>query len=559
MSDFGQVLAADRLEAIYDNAIAVRQKRKDLRIEPPLIRLWDGDWNLRGICRAEISADFKWLLNESGTGQLVLPAEHYLAKWIMNASARTTQNVHVTVDKDGARWGGRMKSATLSKSDTGVKTVVVQFMHDYEELKWIQAWSNPFLPAAFQFPRVFMLAGPSIWCLKLSLFLNILRKEASLWALPDDPLDPSKWFNLDQTTWSMVVAPNDFFSDTSIWTVLSSRWKTWHDMASTTLEDAQLMVTTRRYLEGDPPPWPGAKLRHGCLVFDIVDKSGYYSGTSGGGSVLDGLVHTVQRFVNDFREQEADTLPDPNAPEEYHRPDWLGTRPSNPWVVYRESEYTGIQTSEFTITPATAVQINCGGHSMPGVNETISAIVQMIGNLTATVSIGAGANISLPAMGGPLDAFLKPLYEDTILAWMSFKSPLRAPKMGWSHYFEYFQSGADKGYTLSSLVAIRAGLWATRGFTSHKLTVADGKPYLIGENGRGHYFLGDRIGATVEGMPRGQIYVDQVTALELTWSRGVTPAWRITIGDDKAREDPVAKALRHVSSIMGDLQQLGVM
>ncbi|QIS16591.1 phage tail protein [Nocardia arthritidis] len=544
------------LDVIYRNAVATRKQRRDLRIQPPLIRIWDGDWNLRGICRAEYSADFKWLLNESGTGLLELPADHYLAEWVMDARHRTTQNVHVTVDKDGARWSGRMKSATLRKTESGLHSVAIQFMHDYHELKFIQAWSNPFLPAAIQFPRVFMLAGPSRWCLKLALFLNILRKEASLWALPDDPLDPAQWFNLDQSKWSMVVAPNDFLSDTSVWTVISSRWKTWHDMAAPTLDDAQLMVTCRRYLDGDPPPWPGANLRHGCLVFDIVDKSGFYtgSGTSEGGSLLTGLIHTIQNFTKDFLEQEP-TEVDPNSPPEYQKPDWLGTLPSSPWVIYRESEYTGIQTSEFTISPATAVQINTGGHSAYGVNEGISAAVNLAGDLMANAILG----VTGVPLGGTIDAFLKPLYRDTILAWLSFKSPLRAPRMGWSHYFEHFQKGAESGYSLSGLVALRAGLWATRAFTSHKLTVADGAPYLIGENGQGHFFLGDRVGATVAGMPPGQIFVDQVTALELSWRRGVTPGWAVTIGDDKALEDPVTRSLRHIQSIMGDLHELGVM
>lgn len=544
----------DRVEEIYRDAVAARGLRKDLRIAQPLIRLWDGDWNLRGICRAEVEADFKWLLNESGTGRLVLPAEHYLARWIMDTSARSTQNVHITVDKDGARWSGRMKYATLQKTETGQRQVVVQFMHDYEELKWIQVWSNPFLPAAVQFPRVFMLAGPSKWCLKLALFLNVLRKEASLWALPDDPLDPGQWLNLDQSTWSMVVAPSDFLTDTSVWTVLSSRWKTWHDMAEHTLEDAQLTVTCRRFLDGDPPPWEGANLRHGCLVLDVVDKSGYYSGTSEGGTLFDGLVHTVARFTDDMREQTAEILPDPDFPPEYDQPGWLGTRPASPWVVYRDGDYTGIETAEFTVRPATAVQINCGGRSPVGVNEAISSAVQMVGNLTSTISIG----VSLPPMGGVLDTLLKPLYTDTLLAWMSFKSPLRAPRMGWSHYFEYFQPGADRAYSLSSLVALRMGLWATRAQHGHKLTVADGAPYLIGENGQGHYFLGDRIGSTVAGLPRGHIYVEQVSALELSWKRGVTPAWKVTIGNDDATADPVVKAMKYVQRIMSDLHDLGV-
>jgi hypothetical protein len=547
------------VEEIYENAVAVRRSRKAARIAPPLIRLWDGDWNLRGLCRAEVEADFRWLLNESGTGRLVLPADHYLAEWILDSESRATENIHVTVDKDGARWSGRMKHATLTKTDTGERTVVVQFMHDYEELKWIQAWSNPFFPAAFQFPRVFILAGPSKWCLKLSLLLNVLRKEASLWQLPDDPLDPAQWLNLDMSQWSMVVAPSAFLDDTSAWTVLSSRWKTWHDMSADILEDAQLMVTCRRWLEGDPAPWPGAELRNGCLVFDVVDKSGYFAGTSAGGSVLDGLVRTVYQYTEDFLEETSEVVPDPNMPVQYEEPGWLGTVPSSPWVIYRDGEYTGIETVEYTVAPATAVQVNCGGRSPYGVNEAISQAVQTLGNLTSTVSVGLPiGQISLPPLGGVIDTALKPLYSDTVLAWMSFKSPLRASRMGWSHYFEYFQTGADQAYSLSSLIALRAGLMATRRRISHKISVADGAPYFIGENGRGHFFLGDRVGATLQGLPRGQVHVEQVTELELSWKRDAAPTWKVTIGDARALQDPVSKAMKYIQSIMGDLHDLGV-
>ncbi|MFS9669060.1 hypothetical protein, partial [Klebsiella pneumoniae] len=80
-------------------------------------------------------------------------------------------------------------------------------------------------------------------------------------------MDPTQWGQaLDMSNWNMVVKPGSLLGDSSPWTVLSSRFKYWHDMAEPTLGDAQLMVTTRRYLQGDPPPWPGANLRHGTIV-----------------------------------------------------------------------------------------------------------------------------------------------------------------------------------------------------------------------------------------------------------------------------------------------------
>ncbi|AVP71350.1 Gp37-like protein [Prescottella equi] len=540
------------LERIYQDAIRKRRERREKRLERPLVRLWDGDWNLRGRCGAELSGDFKRVMNESSTGTLELPADYYLAKWVMNPQKRSTENVHVTVDKDGSRWDGRMRSATIKKSATGQLTVVVTFMHSYEELKYFQAWCNPFLPAALQVPRVFTLAGPAAWILKLSLHLQILRRETLLgWHLPDDPLNLASWAGLSQANWSVVVKPGSFWEDGSQWGLISSRFKNWHDMAADTLDDAQLMVETRRYLRGDPPPWKGANLRHGALVVDVVDKSGYYTGTSTGGNIATGLVRSVGRFFGDFYESTQDII-DPTADPKYFEKGWLGTTPTQPWVVFREGVCTGIRTSEFTINPATAVQINTGGHSAPGVNQAIKASVIMAGNLIGTIFTQSG-------LGSVADAVLEPLYTDTVAAWMSYMSDSRKARLGWSHYFEYFQSGGDRAYTLSSLVALRAGLWATRSYFTHKLEVSDGAPYLVGENGQGHFFLGDRVGSTVAGMDDGAIYVDQVTQLDLSWKRGVPATWSITIGSTRDMEDGAVRALSYVQKLMSTAHDMGVL
>ncbi|MEV4156054.1 phage tail protein [Nocardia salmonicida] len=546
------------LPVIYKNALKDKAQREVLRTKPPLIRFWDGNWQLRGTCAGEISANFTWMLNESGTGVIVLPYEHHLSQWAISRT-RTTQNIHITVDKDGARWDGRLSKAVVKQDEYGVTTVEMSFLHSYEELKHICVWANPLLPAALQIPQHFILAGPSASSLKLALFLNVLRLETSLWALPDNPLDASEWFNLDMSNWSIVVKPHDLLADSSVWTLLNSRFKMFHDLAKDTLATAQLMVTTRRWLVGDPPPWPGANLRNGALVVDIVDKSGFTTGTSEGGSVLDGLVYTAQVYTEDYLGTTRNVMPDPNT-EEYQQPGWLGTMSKAPWVIFRPDRNTGVQTSSFTITPFTDVQILTGGHSPEqvnaGVKQAITSAGQLAGGLLQIATVGLG---DWSAIGGQLaETWLYPGFKDTLLAWVSYKDPIRAAQAGWSHYYEHFQDGADDAYSLNSLTALSSALWATRSFYSHELTVADGQPYFIGDQGHGHFFLGDRVGATVHGMPPDEIYIDQVTQLELAWARDQTPAWQITIGTNQEVEEPLVKSMRKIDEIKSTMHDLGV-
>ncbi|NKS67615.1 phage tail protein, partial [Rhodococcus hoagii] len=226
----------------------------------------------------------------------------------------------------------------------GERYVELTFLDDYNDLKELLVWSNPFLPAILQFPRSFVLAGPSRYMLKLSLFLNVMRLEGNWWALPDDPLDPQQWLAtlnpLDMSQWNIVVKPHKFLEDSSPWTILSSRFKYWHDMAAPTLDDAQLMVTTRRYLPGDPPPWPGANLRYGTIVVDIVDKSGYWDETSTGGTIWDGLKRTVVELADNWVDEIVNTVSEPIDPYKNIVGKWLGTFPRAPYVVYRDGEIT---------------------------------------------------------------------------------------------------------------------------------------------------------------------------------------------------------------------------
>lgn len=544
-------------EQIWQFTNSHRRAEEKTRRERPLIRIWDAEWQLQHILSVEYKAQFAWVSNDSGPGQTEIPFDTPVAQWIHDFQGRIDRgegrNVHITVDYCGARWGGRMDKYSIEQREDGDVVMVVDWLHDYENLKWYQVWSNPFLPAAFQFPRAFILAGPVTWLLKTTLFLNIFREHNPLITIPDDPLDLSQWLtSLDQSNWPIVVKPTSFLEAVSsgvVWGVVFSRWKTWHDMAHTMLEDAELSVVCRRYLPGDPPPWPEADLRYGTLVIDIEDKSGVYVGTSHGGTVFDGLVRTVVEFADDFIDSTTNLIVDTDIPEDYFLSGHRLTRKELPYVVFREGHNSPIQTSSWINSPAKGVQVNVGGHSTPGVNEAISASIQAAGDVI-------GGILQIGSLGGSIDTLLQPLYEDTILAWWSVKSTQRAQNSGWSRYFEYFQGPAGKAYTIASLMVLRAGFWATKTTISWEVSVADGMPFMIGDNGVGHFFLDDRVGLVLEGDSR--INMDRCRKIELAWSEESPPEWQITIGDERIHQDPAQRAWGRIEQLVAGLHELGV-
>lgn len=594
---------ASRAEAqrTWDTVRQRQQDRERERLKPPRTRFWDGDYTLRGELVGERGGDFEFVENETGTASVQLSLDHYLAKWVMNHKGRAKRNVHVTFEKQGARWSGRMVNYAVIRKESGDAYLEVTFKHDYEEAKHIYCWANPFLRPEVQFPKLWVIFGPAKWCLLLTLFVNIMRLESSLWTLPDNPLDITEWMgpSFFPGFWRQIVKPFPFFSDNSNLTIVFSRFRSFHDVAKKTLADAQLTLVPRRYLKGeDEHPfavgsgagilWEGdlgklyelIPLRHGCLVWDIVDNSGWGTETAFGGSLLVGLARAVVRIAQDGTTEGIDVFSgDPTFPGEYYSPHWFGTMPQAPWVVFEEGPLTGIKSSEFKYFEATDTSILAGGRSAPGVNEAISAGINIGGDFitslinSAMAAGGAfGAAIDLPPLGGMMDAVLNPLYSDVFLAF-SETPTMRAAGMslpiaglenivtglGDFHYYEGWAEGADRAFTLSATLAVRSKIWATRAHTVHTIKVSDAAPYYIGERGYGHFWLGDRVGTTVLGNPDPYvIYVERVQRISYGWGPDGPTGWELSIGY-REPEDPVLKVFELVQELNSSLGQLGIL
>jgi len=361
----------------------LREYRIERAYDRPKITLYDGDWNFRGRVYGEISGRVNPLVNATGTIQVKLPIDledprrTWAAFWALDEESRGTTNIHVVVETMGARISGRMKpqhGVTITRGDKGDE-VVIDFLDDVEELKHVHTAGNPFLPLALiQQPKAWMLFAQADHGLLLTLAANLLRLQLTNIELPADLLDPSTWPSNPLDLWAqsqIIVMPRRIGDSVApLALIVGSIRTSWFDVAAPILEDAELQLWTRRWLTGDPEPWPGAgtNFRQGTLFVDIVDKSGFRAGTSLGGNLLEGFTRTIASVLSNHVEDSYDLITGDTIDETgYRLPGKLGSLAPHPYVVYRDGDITGIQTSEFSRSPGGPGRITVGGQSMPGV------------------------------------------------------------------------------------------------------------------------------------------------------------------------------------------------
>lgn len=529
------------------------------RLSEAEIALFDGVMTLRGYVEGHSEEEFEFIELDAGTGSITLPVDHYLARWIVDHTGRAKKDVHVRFRKQGAQWDGRMESYKLTYSASTMSyELEVVFLHCFDELKNILVWCNPFTPAEVQFPRIWAILGPFRWIAAITLWVNVFRLMSGIWSLPDDPFDPSAWGTFDQSQWDIVIVPVDFGSDISNLTYLYSRFRTFYDTVKDAAYDAQVSIVTYRYYDGDPiPEGLGFKPKHGALVVDFVDNSGWKQETSFGGNLLTGLERAFVGIAADGLTENIERITgDPTFPDEYYEPGWRGTRPSAPHVVIQDDGESGIISSEFEYYPASVYQHVAGGRSMPGTNEAISASVITLGNFLGSVITLPGTGVGLSGLGAAIDAVAKPLYTDTLMAFQHWDAPGRRSEFGPFGPKET-RSGEVQAYTLGAFAAGRLSIFTTRERTGHKINMADSAPYRIGPSGHGDIWIGTRVAVRPPGLPRDyKLYVEQCK--RISWSRkDGQGGWEMEIGY-KEPTDPLLAMLEYVRDIGAMAGELGL-
>lgn len=556
---------ADRCAAAVAAVDDRRVQMEFERLTAPEIRLWDGLINLQFVVRSENG--YKWVDNENDTGQgsIEIDAVHPEAQWLWDIQGRKdrgeTIDVLVTVDYVGRRWSGFLDNVKMSTDDLGVSKVTANFLSDYEQLKARDLWATPVTPAGFQPFKTFMLGGPTHWALGTALKLNLARAHG--WVSGLNLFDPLADGDADYRDWPIVLKPLSYqqaVGDEVVTGLVLSRFKTFHEAAEAMLHDADITLRWRRYMVGDEPPWPGAQVSYGTLVIWFEDNTSDLAPLTTG-SIMDGIGQLVRIWVSALVEGiGGGSLPIENSeqsitglPEvpEYQEPGYLGTDPRRPYVLYT-ADAPGLVSQEATIRLARYHRLTGGGHSMPGVNELISAAVQAMGDALAAIPFAP-----IPPLGGVADALLKPFYEDTILAFMTVYLTYRAQYLSKYSLYEMWVEGADQAYTLSATMVMREAVRATETVYSAEQEIIDGGPWWIGAPGHGHFDLGNRVLTQTRGDRSGRIHAPRVKSLELSAERGKRPSFAIKLGS-KDPEDAFGRAMKRLQKLVSGMKSLGV-
>lgn len=547
----------------------LRETRVSRIGKPARIRLYDGNWNYRGTVAAPLDGSLNLKLNDVGSINIELPISMkdkratFLAHWALAQEARGTSNIHIIVEKDGARIGGRTHpehGVKLVESKDGDK-VVLEFLDDIQELKHVHMAANPFLPVSLiQQPKVQFLWAPVDWGGLVTLGMNMLRLQGTNFNMNFDLLDPA---NQSGGLWAeaqIVPMPKKLSSSIAPTTIIEGTIKqSWLEIMQPKLDDAELMIVTRRFLKGDPEPWPGAgtNWRQGTLFVDIVDKSGFRTGTSLGGNLATGLARTIAGLTSNYVEDSYDLITgEPVDVEGYRLPGFLGTRPERPYAVYRDGDITGRQDFSLTRGAGGPTRITAGGQSMPGVNPLLEAVIGYGGDVLGdNISI---AGYGVGSLGSILNAFLMPILKDSMLAYMSVPLLGRAAEQGWGHWLETAATGVTQAYTPAAIMDLRKRRRETDPDTAFSFSVMSASPWLIGDRGQGHWWLGDRVGATSRYLG-ARVYVTRCREMSLPLKAGTPQVWQAKFGNLRTQQDALDRLVALSAAAFGALNEIGIM
>jgi hypothetical protein len=256
--------------------------------------------------------------------------------------------------------------------------------------------------------------------------------------------------------------------------------------------------------------------------------------------------------VGGFVEDTLTTVTDDEsiAPDSYYQGGFLGSLASMPWLVIRDNQWTAIETSELTWSPATAVSVIVGGDN-PAADAIARLIIETTGNLLGYLFL-----FGFSSAGTIAADIIMPFINGTIAAWLQWKNTGRAQNLGWVHLWEIYNQGAENNsWSLSALAALRGGFLASKSQTSHTLSLRGTGWIMPGV----HFNVGTRIGSTSTAYP-DEIFIDQVEELNPAWDHTSDQPldWDVKIGQNKAAMTMGERQARLQKKALETLQNIGV-
>lgn len=528
------------------------------RVPQPLVRLWDK--NMKLIARIVIpeSWDCEEIAYDDGMAriEIVGKANAHLRE-IVCFQTRPAEDLHITIDPDPAkphdyknRWGGKVQ--TIKDVETKGKATVTEILaiSNRRHLSKIHLAATPLLPEAVQPIKMFLWGGPCVTTCATAVLINLFRIYTlnGFWPIPRNIMAPETWLeNTSPLNWPVQVMPVNPIFDQSRWVTIGSRWKDAKTVLTPVMKDAGVICHAYTWLPGDPPPYSHVfgdalgeilKPTRACVILSFEDQSGVSGPT---GTAVDGLVNLFAVTADDLITEslfavdgDGDGETDPLIRK------ILGVAPKRPPFVYRDTGYGGVNSRTMVIHKSQATDIITGGKSPQWVNQAITwAIRYGLSQLAQVINYGIGAYQQYGTEG--LDNLYQGQLDDTLLAFSRFVDPRRSAIVGPYAFREHFETGSGSAFTINSVFTLREGHYKTRPYTSFKFDVADGAPYVLGED--------IRLGSRVSAERRGVVYTDQILAIKRSGDRNSSGRPVISFGDDSQEEDPLARGIATIGNV----------
>lgn len=558
------------LDRIQTNCDQLRARNDEwARAEPEIwmMRATPGEVGLKPIGRLPYQVATKGQLprkkNVTATAVMAWRLDHWLARELIKTpnDPDVCKNIVLVVRRGNRQWSGLLHHWDV-ETRRGIHYFTTTWNDDMQFLQFMLGPPNPALPLPiFQGPRVLPLFFPAKYAISLLILMNLIRIMGHPWTLPDDPFDLDQWDDLaDWSDWQVRIKCNALpFDDSTLWTLLATRMNTIDSVIADTLEDAQLCIIYRRVMTdwGDTTEGliGGDNVANGALVFEVVDRSGFYSedGTLLTQNMFGGLVRSIVVYAEGSIEDTINIFADDESisPDEYWHQGFMGTLAPKPWIHLRDSPWAQFD-SKVTWSPATAVSAVVGGDN-PTADAVAKLIVETTGNLLGYFLLGG-----FDSLGDIAADVIMPFIVGTIFAWDEWKNLGRTKELGWVHLPEVYGRGAEQNsWALTAGVVMRGTFNNTKSETSHQISLRNGHWALL------YADIGDRVCSTQHGITKAGVdvvFINQVEEMNDSWDhlqgQPYTSEWKI--GQNKAAMSMGERSARLLKKALQTMNDIGI-
>jgi hypothetical protein len=568
----------------------------------PMTRLADKNLQIMAELVGELSCDTQELMSDTGATSLVITYDNWLIDWIVNLT-QVNEDIHLIVDPCPTqrnwrtRWGGKIHQVNVKRNEDGTSTVELVALSMREHAKNLLIACTPWFLPEVQPLKMWVIPGPIRTILFITFWINLMRLFTPGLSTVLNLFNPIAWLttnlaDLDLLNLPIQVAFVNPIIDQSRWTVLGATWTTWHDSTSDMLKDCGVIMRAYTWLDEDVDSPHGelsdiitgaegtaidlldalglssidqlvetlageeiaafARPKRNCVIFRLEDMSGQSGPT---GTALDGLLNLIGVTIDDLFTTvliDADTgqtldgepVIDVINPTSPIAETLLGVAPKPPKVIWQESEFDRVVSKQHTLFKAPPLTMMTGGRSPAIVNEAQTFAIQYgLSQLQVLITGGQFAQGGGPPIGAGLSFLYQGQLDNILLAWERLTDPERALWNSEFAYQEYFARGSQTAYTLAGIITLRQANWDTRAYYGFQAQVISGFPWVLDVDVR----LGERAGWEFDGV----IYVDQITAIKRSWDRNRPVLCNLSVGDDKDKQDPIARSLRAINAVYG--------